>query len=246
MTDVTSELRRMITESRRAVVFTGAGISTESGIPDFRSPGGLWERFDPQVYANYRVFLKVPSKYWEMEREVTKIVQAADPNPAHKAIVKLEERGKLSAVITQNIDMLHQRAGTDSPIYELHGSAMTGTCVKCDALYKRQEILIKLEKSQVPFCDECGGAIKYDVVLFNEMLPYETITKAIKATKKSDCLIVVGSSLLVSPANQLPLIAKNAGAKLIVVNIEETPIDNVADIVLRGKAGKILPKIVNF
>ena len=145
---------KIVSESKHIVIFSGAGISTESGIPDFRSETGLWRRFDPEIYANYAVFLKHPEKYWEMERVLTPMVDNAVPNPAHFACVTLEEQGRLSAIITQNIDCLHQRAGLQStPVYELHGSHENIHCLDCNASYTHQMVLEKMEKDIVPRCD---------------------------------------------------------------------------------------------
>jgi len=192
------------------------------------------------------MFLKDPEKYWELEREVTKMVEPALPNPAHKALVTLEQKGKLKGIITQNIDMLHQKAGSEVPIYELHGSAMTATCVDCETKFKREEILEQLEERKTPVCSECDGRVKFDVILFHEALPMHTLMGAQEITTDSDCFLVIGSSLVVSPANQLPILAKQSGAKVIILNLEETQMDEVADVIIHGKAGEIMPKLVNF
>ena len=236
--------KQIITESNDIIVFTGAGISTESGIPDFRSPGGLWEKFDPAIYANYFHFLQHPEDYWKMEREVTKMISDVEPNAAHYAIAELAERDKLKAVITQNVDMLHGKAKTKAPIYELHGSAATASCQDCRSQIGRKRLLLKMEDEEILRCDECQGLIKPDVVLFGESLPMRTMNKAIAATQDADCFIVVGSSLLVSPANTFPRLAKEHGAQIIIINMEPTMFDSIADVCLCGKAGDILPKLI--
>jgi NAD-dependent deacetylase len=236
--------KNIIQSSNNIVAFTGAGISTESGIPDFRSPGGLWEKFDPNIYANFKVFKKDPSKYWELEREVTKLVEPAKPNPAHYALVTLEKQHKLKAIVTQNIDMLHQRAGSAVPIYELHGSPITAKCLKCNQKYSRAELLNKMNSESIPKCNICKGLIKPNVVLFFEELPSDAVYGAITAVQNCDCLLMIGSSLLVAPANQVPFFAKESGAKIIFINYEPTLFDEIADVCLVGKAGDILPKIV--
>ncbi|MHA1819329.1 MAG: SIR2 family NAD-dependent protein deacylase [Promethearchaeota archaeon] len=238
--------RRIISESNNVIIFTGAGISTESGIPDFRSPGGLWTVFDPDIYANYNVFLRDPSKYWELERYVTKMLKSARPNAAHIAIAEFEKTNKLRGIITQNIDMLHQRAGSGvkCKIYELHGSAIKSTCKSCGNVIDRERLLEKMEKEDIPRCDICGNVIKPDVVLFNEPLPPHVLEEAIEELDNCDCFIMIGSSLLVSPANFLPEIAKKNGAKLIFVNLEPTFFDYMADVTIYGKASVIVPKIL--
>jgi len=237
---------KIIKNSNHIVVFTGAGISTESGIADFRSEGGLWSRYDPSIYASYFYFLQDPSKFWEMHKELEEIVTEADPNPAHYAIAELEKMGKILAVITQNIDMLHQRAGTTSynvPIYELHGSYGVLHCIKCEKEYKYGE----LDYSGVdyPVCN-CNkkGFIKPKVVLFGEALPLGILEKAEMACRDCDCFLMVGSSLAVSPANFMPSLAKNHGAKVIYVNRDNTCMDNFADLFLMGSASKILTEIL--
>lgn len=237
--------REIIKNSKKIVVFTGAGISTESGIPDFRSPGGLWTRFNPEIYANYDIFLQDPSKYWEMERVISKMIQSAKPNPAHKSIVTLEKTGTLLAIITQNIDFLHQRAGSSVPIYELHGTTLHGTCKQCHTIYSHDELLKKMETEEIPHCSNCSALIKPDVILFNEEMPVDAITGASTVVEICDCFIVIGSSLSVLPANLFPSRAKHFGAKLIIVNLEPTFLDLEADVCIHGKAGELLPKLIN-
>jgi NAD-dependent deacetylase len=236
--------RKIIAESNRIVVFTGAGISTESGIPDFRSPGGLWTRFNPDKYANYRVFLKTPQFFWELEREINKMLEVAQPNAAHKAIVELEQQGKLIAIITQNIDFLHHKAGNTVPIYELHGSPRTAFCLDCQTEIDRTRLLEKMATEEIPRCDRCGGLIKPRTVLFQESMPNAALEGAYSAVKRCDCMIMVGSSLQVSPANLFPIEAQEHGAQLIFVNKEPTIFDDYATICLYGSAGEILPQIM--
>jgi NAD-dependent deacetylase len=239
-----NEAARIIKESNNVVVFTGAGISTESGIADFRSEGGLWSRFDPSIYANYFYFLEDPSKFWEMHKELEIIVAEAKPNYAHYAIAELEKMGKVRAVITQNIDMLHQKAGSGkygAIIYELHGSYGTLKCIKCGKEFESNQIDIKTVK--YPIC-ECSGFIKPKVVLFGESLPMDVMEGAMNAATNSDCFLMVGSSLVVSPANFMPDIAKRNGAKIIFINRESTMMDDIADIFLKGSASEIFTEII--
>ncbi len=231
---------KIIQESRNIVVFSGAGISTESGIADFRSEGGLWTRYDPSIFANYYYFMQDPEPFWTMHREVESLMKDAKPNPAHYAIAELEKMGKVKAIITQNIDMLHQKAGSGSyfnvQIFELHGSYGKYHCIKCGKEFSIDEIDTKSVK--YPVC-ECSGYIKPKVVLFGEVLPKGVLELAIKSCHAADCFLMVGSSLSISPANLLPSLAKQNGAKIIFINKEETPLDNLVDVFLKGKAGEI-------
>jgi NAD-dependent deacetylase len=237
----------IIRASKTIVVFTGAGSSTESGIADFRSEGGLWSRYDPSIYANYSYFLQDPSKFWEMHNELVDILVKAKPNPIHIAVAELEKIGKVNAIITQNVDALHQRAGSGTyrgiPIYELHGSYIELECIKCKKEYDFKDVETKTVK--YPVCD-CGGFIKPKVVLFGESLPMGILDAAIKATSECDCFLMIGSSLLVSPANFLPSIAKQNGAKLIFINKDNTSMDYLADIFLKGRGGAILSEIMSL
>ncbi|MFX1389158.1 MAG: NAD-dependent deacetylase [Promethearchaeota archaeon] len=235
----------IIKSSNYIVVFSGAGISTESGIDDFRSPGGLWERYDPGTYASYQYFLKDPSLFWKMHKEVENLVGTAEPNQAHIAIAKLEKMGKVKAVITQNIDMLHQKAGTGkhgAKIYQLHGEYGKMQCVKCKKEYNYDEI----DTSNVayPVC-QCSGYIKPKVILFGESLPQGVLEGAMNECTNADCFIMVGSSLLISPANFMPSIAKQYGAKIIFINRENTIMDDLADIFLKGSAGEIFTELLD-
>ena len=235
----------IIRGANNIVVFTGAGHSTESGIADFRSEGGLWSRYDPSIYASYYHFLQDPAPFWKMHRELEEILVNAEPNPGHYAIAELEKMGKVTAIITQNIDILHQRAGSGTynniPIYELHGAYGTLECIKCDKEFVYDNIDTKSVK--YPVC-ECGGFIKPQVVLFGEALKHGILEGAMEAASNADCFIVVGSSLTVSPANLMPGIAKKNGAKVIFVNKDETMMDYIADVFLKGMAGTILSEII--
>jgi NAD-dependent deacetylase len=237
----------IIKSSNYLVAFTGAGSSTESGIADFRSEGGLWSRYDPSIFANYHYFLKDPSKFWEMHNELVEILIKAKPNPIHKAIAKLEEMGKVNAIITQNVDILHQRAGSgsfyDIPIYELHGSYEKMECLDCRKEYHFNDIDTQFVK--YPVC-ECGGLVKPKVVLFGESLPFGVLEGAMQECRNCDCFLMVGSSLLVSPANFMPVIAKQHGAKIIFINRESTAMDDIADVFLKGNGGDILTKIMDM
>ncbi len=236
---------KLIHESKYVVVFTGAGISTESGISDFRSPGGLWSRYDPNEYAEYRSFLNHPEKFWTMHKELSKAVLEAEPNQAHKSLVKLEkDYRKLKAIITMNIDFLHSRAGSNN-VLEIHGSGYTAICLDCRQEFHYLDVERLLNKGQiVPHCVKCNGLIKPNVVLFGEPLPYDIVQKARDEINTADLLIVIGSSLTVFPAVALPSMALNTGARIIIINVEPTIMDHLVDVVIHGKAGVILPKIL--
>jgi len=240
-----NEAVKIIQKANDIVVFTGAGSSTESGIADFRSEGGLWSRYDPSIFANYFYFLEDPSKFWEMHNDLVDILIKAEPNDIHLGVVKLEKLGKLSTIITQNIDSLHQKAGSGSyreiSIYELHGSYRKLECIKCKNEFHFEEIETK--NVQYPVC-KCGGFIKPKVVLFGETLPIGVLDAAMNAAQNCDCFLMIGSSLLVSPANYLPPIAKQSGAKVIFINRDPTPLDSIANVFLKGSGGEILSEII--
>jgi len=237
----------MILASKRLVVFTGAGISTESGIPDFRGPGGIWTKFDPDDFTIQK-FLKSEEtrrKQWKILLEGG-LLSSIKPNRAHLAIAELEEMDRLDCVITQNIDNLHQKAG-NSPdrIFELHGNMQWVRCLDCGERYPVKHIKEKLKDGiEVPECEMCHGILKPDVVFFGETLPPEVLDAATVHSMRCDLFLVVGSSLVVHPAALMPAYAKEAGARLIIVNIGETPYDSSADMLIEGKAGDVMSGIV--
>ncbi|MCF2140886.1 MAG: NAD-dependent protein deacylase [Candidatus Lokiarchaeota archaeon] len=232
--------------SNKIVAFTGAGISTASGIDDFRSPGGLWTQFNPLKYANYSVFLKTPKYYWQLEKALIPKFENAKPNKAHKALVSLEKKGKLKAIITQNIDNFHQDAGSKVPIVELHGNMNHAYCMDCYTPIKRNYILKWLKrKSGIPICPKCGGRIKTNIVLFNEPIAEDLLEEATKYAEDCEIMLVLGSSLTVFPANQIPLLARKAGAKLIFINKDPTFMDKYATLRMLGNLETYLPMIIN-
>ncbi|MHA1972686.1 MAG: SIR2 family NAD-dependent protein deacylase [Candidatus Hodarchaeales archaeon] len=235
----------LISKSKYIVAFTGAGISTDSGIPDFRSPGGLWERFDPQEYATLKSFLNHPEKFWSMHEELTKTVLQSKPNDAHRFLVELEKLGKLKSIITQNIDFLHSRAGSQR-IIKLYGSGEEAICLSCNKtyLYSEFEKLIQ-ERGIPPRCPVCKGLIKPNVVLFGEPLPDGVYNKASTEVSQSDLLIVIGSSLSVYPAALIPQQAVRTNTKIIIMNRNSTPLDSYADIVIRGSAAEISKTLIH-
>jgi NAD-dependent deacetylase len=238
----------LIATTGRVVAFTGAGVSTESGIPDFRSPTGLWARYDPDAFSfpNFMRSEDARRRYWAVGRELYATIQAAQPNPAHRALVTLERLGLLDCVITQNVDDLHQRAGTDpAKVIELHGNATRVRCLGCDRRYPRDAIQERLVAGEaVPACTACGGVLKPLTILFGEQMPEGEIARAETRARAAGCLLIVGSSLAVYPAAYIPTYAREAGARLVVVNLTPTRLDHVADVVLAGPAGAMLAGLV--
>ncbi len=240
------ETRKLVGDATRITAYTGAGISVDSGIPDFRSEGGLWERYDPHEYATLDSFLADPSKFWTMGQELAEVILKAKPNYAHKALARLEDDGKLAGVITLNIDNLHQSAGSKNVI-ELHGNYLRAYCLDCRHEFIGNDIHRRVAKGEIPpHCDKCGGILKSEAILFNEPLPEEAMEKAIELSRSTDLMLVVGTSLSVYPAAFLPQIAKNSGAKIILINLKGSNRDDLADVVLRGKASEIVPEILRI
>jgi NAD-dependent deacetylase len=235
----------IIRNCRRAVVLTGAGISTPSGIPDFRSTeSGLWSHFDPFEVASLNSFRYNPEKFFNWIRPLALDMNAAQPNPAHLALARLEQEGYLKAVITQNIDGLHQRAGSGR-VLEVHGSMGSLTCVSCYAKFEAQDhIQPFLEQGVIPRCPDCQSVLKPDVVLFGEQLPVRTWLQAQETSKNCDVMIVAGSSLEVLPVAGLPMRALENGAHLIIINQTQTYIDVRADVVFHEDVTEIIPRIV--
>ncbi len=236
----------LINKSSRIVALTGAGISVDSGIPDFRSEGGLWERYDPHEYATYDSFLRNPDKFWQMGQELAEVILKAEPNPAHKGLTKLEESGKLRGIITQNIDNLHQSAGSKKVI-ELHGNYLRAYCMNCAMQYIGEDIHRRVVEGEIPpICDQCGGVLKSEAILFGEPLPEKPMEEAVEMCRSADLMLVIGTSLTIYPVAYLPQLAKDAGAKVIIVSLTGTNRDHIADIVLRGRSSDIIPEITNF
>ena len=235
----------LIKHSKHTVALTGAGISTRSGIPDFRSPGsGLWEQTDPMSVASIWGFVEHPQGFYDWMKPLARKLVGAKPNAAHQALAELEAMGIVHAIITQNIDNLHQLAGSKR-VLEVHGHMRQATCIRCFSMTDAQPLLDKfLEHGDLPTCEVCGGVMKPNVVLFGEMLPVSVMYEADKESKTCDVMLVAGSSLEVVPAADLPLVAKKNGAKIIIVNDSATPVDGQATIVLREDVTVALPKIV--
>ena len=242
------QVAQWIIHSERTVVFVGAGLSTESGIPDFRSPGGVWDRYNPEdfYFQNFLSSEVSREKYWEMSTEMYEPMKKAQPNLAHLAIAEMERLDKLDCVITQNIDGLHFKAGnSEEKVIELHGTAMSVTCLKCNKKYDRDEIQERLRKEwKVPYCDDCGGPLKPATISFGQAMPERETEEAYHRSSISDLFVVIGSSLVVQPAASMPLVAKRSGAKLLIINRDETPCDDMADIVIHGQAGSTMGAIL--
>ena len=237
----------LIIEAKKVVAFTGAGISTESGIPDFRSPGGIWDRFDPDDFT-YQKFVKDPEarrKQWQMLREGG-LTTKAKPNPAHYAIAELDRLGKLDCVITQNVDNLHQKAGVPaSKVFELHGNMQWAVCLSCGRRYPFEQVKTRLDEGEkIPDCEMCHGILKPNAVFFGEPLPREVLEEATLRSSNCDLFIVIGSTLVVYPAAYMPMYAVNSRAKLVIINLSSTPMDEQASVLIRAKAGETMSKII--
>jgi NAD-dependent deacetylase len=235
---------KLIREAGHAVVLTGAGISTPSGIPDFRSAGsGLWTLYNPMEVASLTAFRHHPEKFFDWLRGLALKMVQAQPNPAHIALAQLERAGAIQTIITQNIDRLHQRAGSKH-VLEVHGTMSTLTCISCYRQYGADRFIKPyVENGQIPRCPNCGNVLKPDVVLFEEQLPFRTWLQAQTETNECDLMLVCGSSLEVIPVAHLPYQALESGAHLIVVNDTPTYIDERADVVLREDVAEVVPRI---
>ncbi|MFO7677973.1 MAG: NAD-dependent protein deacylase [Thermoplasmatota archaeon] len=236
-------LKELINTSQRIVVFTGAGISSESGIPTYRGSDGVWSKYDPAVYADINIFLRDPTYFWQFfKEEQYPILKKAKPNDAHYALATLQKQRKKLTVITQNIDGLHQLAGIKDVI-ELHGNMRTISCLQCKKTYSIDDVYHKVTKALPPLCS-CRGMLKPNVVLFGEQLPEYALAEAIRAASSCDLFVVLGSSLVVYPAASLPEIAKQQEASLVIVNIDPTALDSIADMVIRQPISAVLPSVL--
>jgi NAD-dependent deacetylase len=233
------EAAQLLFDSRMTLALTGAGISVESGIPDFRSAQGLWSIYDPNEYATITAFRSAPEKVWKMLRDMGELVDHAEPNKAHVGMGELEKLGLLHTIITQNVDNLHQKGGAESVI-EYHGNSSTLTCLSCGEKYRAAE-----KGNEYPPLCKCGRILKPDVVFFGEPIPTEALNRSFQLAATAQVLVVAGTSATVSPANTIPTIAKENGAKIIEINIEKTPLtDHLTDIFLLGSAGEIIEALV--
>ena len=234
-----------IKQGGKNIVFTGAGISTESGIPDYRSQGGIWDKFRPVYFDEFMSAREAREEYWRRWKALYKGITRAEPNAGHTAIARLDQMGLLEALITQNVDGLHQEAGlADEKIIELHGNTRRIRCMSCRNITATEEIQARLNSGDAaPEC-ECGGYLKPDTISFGQAMPVDAVEKASALSHTSDFFLVVGSTLLVQPAAHMPVYAKQNNAYLAIVNLSDTPCDNMCDVLIRDKAGKVLQRIL--
>lgn len=229
--------------SKSAVAFTGAGVSTESGIPDFRSPGGVWAKSQPVLFHDFIRYPESRFEYWRQKAESHEAMFRASPNATHKALARWEELGLLRGIITQNIDELHQRAGSQA-VLELHGTAMKIGCLDCEVRFDADPMVrMFAETKVVPVCPTCQGMLKHATVSFGQSLPADVLQSAVKWAQEADVFLTLGSSLVVYPAAQLPEIAKKRGARLVIINREATPLDGIADLVIHAPLGEAIQAI---
>jgi NAD-dependent deacetylase len=242
MNEQLARAAELVAAAQRIVALSGAGISKPSGIPDFRSDSGVWRQHNPFEVASIQAFQEHPERFYDWIRPLLHTIQQAQPNPAHVALARLEQASRLATVITQNIDGLHQRAGSKE-VLELHGHLRSATCIECGRQIPAEAALREVERGRVPRCS-CGGAFKPDVVLFNELLPQGLFWLAQRAIEHCDLLLVAGTSLEVFPVCDMPALAKRHGARLIIVNYDETYIDSQADYVFHADVAEVLPLLV--
>jgi NAD-dependent deacetylase len=243
---MSEELARLIHTARRIVVFTGAGISTESGIPDFRSPGGIWSKNRVIYFDEFVRSRDARIEAWTRLFNGRKMLMGAEPNAGHRAVAKLHVRGLLSHVITQNVDGLHQSSGVpDERVIELHGNSTYAKCLECGTRYSLDEMQTVFETTgEPPTCEVCGGLVKSATISFGQSMPEREMRRAQEATEACDLMIAIGSSLVVYPAAGFPVMAKRLGAKLAILNREPTEMDDIADVVVNAEIGPTLSRIV--
>jgi NAD-dependent deacetylase len=240
-------LFELVSTSQRIVAFTGAGISTESGIPDYRGPGGVWEQRNPPTIGDFMNNPETRQAYWERRKTSYPELRDKKPNAGHLALAELEWQGYLLGIITQNIDGLHQKAGNSADrVIELHGTAHRVRCMNCGRSWDAEVVQERLYAGEVePNCEVCGGMLRAATILFGEQLPPEAWERAMVLAKHCDLMLVIGSSLVVNPAAKLPEVARQASAKVAIINRMPTPLDGVADLVVTGEAGPTLEAVVN-
>ncbi len=246
MTEGISQLKELFDSHERGVVFTGAGISTESGIPDFRSPGGVWTKYQPIDFSDFMASEDMRKESWRRKIATDGLIKKSEPNRGHRAVAELARRGKVFSVITQNIDNLHQNSGVpDDRIIELHGNATYASCLSCATRYGLDPILAAFENEEtLPVCEDCGGIIKTATISFGQAMPEEAMARAEEATLNCDLFLAIGSSLVVYPAAGFPVIAKQNGATLVIINRDPTDLDSHADLVLNTEIGPTLGEAV--
>ena len=239
--NLVEDLRGLLAASKRTVVFTGAGVSTESGIPDFRSPGGIWTKYQPIDFREFISSDEARRETWRSKIAIDEAVSQAQPNRGHRAIAHLVEQGKVSSVITQNIDGLHQRSGIpDERVIELHGNGTYAACLECAQRYALADVFAKFKVNEEPPVCECGGFIKSATISFGQPMPLEPMRRAQAESQSCDLFIAIGSSLVVYPAASFPAVAKQNGSRLVILNREPTDLDYLADLVLNLEIGPTL------
>lgn len=242
--ELIKEASKILAYSNQAVALTGSGISVGAGIPTFRGPDGLWLRLDPNKFT-LSYFIEKPYEWWNTVKDLMESFLKAKPTPSHKALAELEHLGLLKGIITQNIDELHQKAGNIN-VVELHGNISKLKCPICKAEYNAAPFISKIKKGIIPACENCGSILKPAAILFDEPIPRDVYIKALQLSLNADVMLIIGTSLAVEPAASLPIKAFERGSKLIVINILETPIDDLAYCVLRGPSDEILPKLAKI
>ena len=240
------ELRHMLDACRRAVVFTGAGVSTESGVPDYRSPGGIWTKYRPVDFNDFLASAEMRREFWRRKFATHDTLQAARPSRGHRAIAELVRRGTVSTVITQNVDGLHEVSGVPvERLVEIHGNTTYAHCLDCGARHELEPIRRAFEaEATLPHCRDCGGLVKTATISFGQTMPIDEMRRAEEATLGCDLFLAIGSSLTVYPANGFPASAKSNGAQLVIVNREPTDFDVLADLVIHGEIGLTLGAVV--
>lgn len=239
------QVAERILQGGNNIIFTGAGISTESGIPDYRSQGGIWDKFKPVYFDEFMSREDARVEYWQRWQELYQGLRQATPNKGHQAIAELYQMGLVQAIITQNIDGLHQASGMpDSDVIELHGNTLRIRCMSCSKISATREAHDRLSRGDLaPSCD-CGGFLKPDTISFGQSMPMDKVNQAIALSQNSDLFIVVGSTLLVQPAAHMPIYAKQNNAVLAIINLSETPCDDMCDFLITEKAGVVLNRIL--
>lgn len=247
MYELIERAANLLAQARHAVALTGAGISTPSGIPDFRSEDtGLWSSYNPMEVATLHAFRHHPDQFFDWIRPLARRLFAAQPNAAHAALAQLQAANQIHAIITQNIDGLHQRAGARHVI-ELHGNVYSGTCVSCYRVYRSDKFYSDLiDQRVIPRCPECGGVIKPNVILYGEALPVKALMAARRAVSRCDVLLIAGSSLEVAPASDLPMLARARQAKLIMINRGSTYLDDHCDVIIHEDVAEVLPAVAAY
>lgn len=241
--EVVAQVAHWLANAKTAIALTGAGISTESGIPDFRSPGGVWSKYRTVYFDEFLASEEARHEYWRQKAEAHQDFGLAEPNAGHRVLASWEAAGRIRGIITQNIDELHQRAGSRS-VLELHGTARRAACLDCGARFDVEPLVAKfLADDRAPNCPECGGRLKHATISFGQALPAEVLMEAARWSRDADLLLAIGSSLVVTPAADLPHVAKQRGARLVIINRDPTPLDSQADATLRRPIGEVLGEI---